>query len=90
MRSRQSAFKRTQVFAWDSEPSNERPSEFSTSAFVPPYKQSGEFESSSFLDAAPHPPTRRRERRFVRLLVWAIATLCLVLFGVVGFGGLLA
>jgi len=72
------AFKQTQVFTWDSESADDRPVEFASSAFGPA-KRSSEFASSSFMDAAPDRPARRRKRRLVPLFWLAtIAMLCLL------------
>ncbi len=89
MRSRQPAFKQREVFAWHSEPDDDRPTEFASSAVMPAYKTLSEFASSSFTEPALHRPKRRRKRGLVRLLLlWTIAALCL-LFGGVGLLGLL-
>jgi len=89
MRSRQPAFKQSEVFTWHSEPADDRPTEFASSAVMPAYRRSSAFASSSFTEPAPHRPQRRRKRALLRLLlVSTIATLCL-LFGGVGLLGLL-
>ena len=91
MRSTQPAFRQTEVFTWESESPNERPSEFSSSAVIRTRNPPSEFASSSFMDAAPHRGPRRPKRTFVHIvLVLIIAALCLVLFGVIGFSGLFA
>jgi hypothetical protein len=83
MRSRQSAFKQSEVFTWDSEPADDGPTEFASSARMPAGKRSSEFASSSFTEPAPHRPERLRRRHFARrFVVWIIATLCLLLGGV--------
>jgi len=90
MRSTQPAFKQSEVFTWHSEPADDRPTEFASSAVMPTYKTLSEFANSSFTEPAPHRPKRRRERALMRLLlVSTIATLCL-LFGGVGLLRLLA
>jgi len=73
MSTRRPAFKETQVFTWESEPADERPSEFANSAFM---------------SAAPHRPARRSKPGAAPVLLWIVATLCassLLLFGVAAF-----
>jgi hypothetical protein len=90
MRSRQPAFKQSEVFTWHSEPADDRPTEFASSAVMPAYKRLSGFANSSFTEPAPYRPKRPRKLALVRLLfVSTIATLCL-LFAGVGLLGLLA
>jgi len=90
MRSTQPAFKQSEVFTWDSEPADEGPTEFASSAVMPAYKRLSEYASSSFTEPAPHRPERRRKRAFLRLILMStIVTVCL-LFGGVGLLRLLA
>ena len=73
MDTRRNTFKASQVFTWDSEPSDERPSEFASSAFMSA--------------APPRPASRQRKRPAVGLLVYVAATLCassLLLLGLLG------
>ena len=86
MRTKQPRFKQTQVFTWESEPVDERPSEFGVFEVISTYGRSSDFSSSSFMNAAPHRPARQRNRRSARpLRAWILGMLCLVLvIGVVG------
>lgn len=65
-------FKKSQVFTWESEPADERPSEFANSAFMSA--------------APPRRASRPKKHSAAGLLVYVAATLCasiVLLFGVV-------
>ena len=70
------AFKETQMFEWDSEPKNERPSEFHTTGFS---TASGYYHSLS--GPSRTAPTRRSDRSSTAMLV-------LSLMAVIGIGTL--
>ncbi len=90
MSSRQPAFKQPEAFAWESEPVDDRPVGFASSAFSHA-RRSSEFANSSFMDAAPERSTRRRKRSPARpRRVWTIALLLGLLLGLVGLLALLA
>ena len=72
MNTRRPLFKQSQVFTWEAEPADERPSEFA---------------SSAFMSAAPRRRTTRSEKSSAAvLLIYVAATLCgssVLLYGVV-------
>jgi hypothetical protein len=53
------ALKQTQVYTWELEPSDERPSQFASFTFSPTSARPSEFQDSSFMDPAPDRLSRR-------------------------------
>ena len=73
-------FRQSQVYTWESEPKDERPSEFQGSAFRSTYGPPSEFANSNFMDPAPARSGRRRHResRHLRRIA-VLATVGIVL-----------
>jgi hypothetical protein len=73
------AFKQTQVYTWELEPSVECPSHFSSFTFSPTSARPSDFQDSSFMDPAPHRLSRRRKWTSARLIPeWVLASLCIL------------
>ncbi|MBC7939466.1 MAG: hypothetical protein H7Z19_06815 [Chitinophagaceae bacterium] len=68
MRSGRPTFKETQVYTWESEPVDDRPSEFATSALM---------------SASPHRPLPRLKDRWTRILLLWIGAGSVLVLGVV-------
>ena len=60
-------FKQSHVYTWESEPSDERPSEFSNSVFKSGYGQPSEFAGSAFMEPSRSRDSRERKRRSLRI-----------------------